>query len=256
MKQTRSASNSAVWRWPRRAAAAARRPAHRCRRRWDAAAAGAKRPCRARRQADFTLRIAPVTVELDRAHILSTIGYNGTSPGPVLRMREGKPVTVEVINDTDTPELVHWHGMLIPPDVDGTEEEGSPMVRAARPAPFPVHSGTSRQPLVPLARHGHGRPAQRRLHRAVRLCVCGRRKRSRRIRPGAVSRSARLGAVLLPASMEDDDDDTHDGPLLEKPAVHEHRPRRARSEFDDLLHQRQGAGIGRPDSRDAKGRGC
>ena len=50
-------------------------------------------------------------------------------------MREGKPVTVEVINDTDTPELVHWHGMLIPPDVDGTEEEGSPVVCAA-------HSGS------------------------------------------------------------------------------------------------------------------
>ena len=45
-------------------------------------------------KADYTLRIAPVTVELDRAHILSTIGYNGIAPGPVLRMREGKPVTV------------------------------------------------------------------------------------------------------------------------------------------------------------------
>ncbi len=79
-------------------------------------------------KADYTLRIAPVTVELDRSHILSTIGYNGTAPGRLLRMREGKPVTVEVINDTDTPELVHWHGMLIPPEVDGTEEEGSPLV--------------------------------------------------------------------------------------------------------------------------------
>ncbi len=78
--------------------------------------------------ADYSLRIAPVTVELDPAHILSTIGYNGTAPGPVLRMKEGKPVTVDVINDTDTPEFVHWHGMLIPPEVDGTEEEGSPVV--------------------------------------------------------------------------------------------------------------------------------
>ena len=37
--------------------------------------------------ADYALRIAPVTVELDRSHIVSTIGYNGTAPGPVLRMR-------------------------------------------------------------------------------------------------------------------------------------------------------------------------
>jgi FtsP/CotA-like multicopper oxidase with cupredoxin domain len=78
--------------------------------------------------ADYTLRIAPVTVELAPDHILSTIGYNGTSPGPVLRMKEGKPVTVDIINDTDTPELVHWHGMLIPSAVDGAEEEGTPFV--------------------------------------------------------------------------------------------------------------------------------
>src|ERR1700751_2893444 len=79
-------------------------------------------------KADYTLRIAPVTVELDRSHILSTIGYNGTSPGPVLRMKEGKPVTVDVFNDTDVPELVHWHGLFIPPEVDGVEEEATPMV--------------------------------------------------------------------------------------------------------------------------------
>jgi len=77
---------------------------------------------------DVTLRIAPVTVELAPDRILSTIGYNGTSPGPVLRMKEGKPITVNVINETDTPELVHWHGFLIPGDVDGVEEEGTPFV--------------------------------------------------------------------------------------------------------------------------------
>src|ERR1700682_6016144 len=77
---------------------------------------------------DFTLRIAPVVVELTPTRTVSTIGYNGTSPGPLLRMREGKPVTVEVINDTDVPELVHWHGLFIPPEVDGVEEEATPMV--------------------------------------------------------------------------------------------------------------------------------
>ena len=55
-------------------------------------------------------------------------------------MREGKPVTVDVINDTDTPELVHWHGMLIPSDVDGAEEEGTP--------PVPPH-GRRRYQLTP-----------------------------------------------------------------------------------------------------------
>ncbi len=77
---------------------------------------------------DFTLQIAPVTVELAPNRILSTIGYNGTSPGPRLRMKEGVPVTVNVVNDTDVPEFVHFHGLLIPSDVDGSEEEGTPAV--------------------------------------------------------------------------------------------------------------------------------
>src|SRR6202171_6729620 len=77
---------------------------------------------------DFTVRSAPVLVELTPTRTVSTIGYNGTSPGPLLRMREGKPVTVEVINDTDVPELVHWHGLFIPPEVDGVEEESTPIV--------------------------------------------------------------------------------------------------------------------------------
>jgi FtsP/CotA-like multicopper oxidase with cupredoxin domain len=77
---------------------------------------------------DITLRIAPVVVELAPTRVISTVGYNGSSPGPILRMREGKPISIEVINDTDVPELVHWHGLLIPADVDGAEEEGTPMV--------------------------------------------------------------------------------------------------------------------------------
>ncbi|HXO87200.1 MAG TPA: multicopper oxidase domain-containing protein [Candidatus Acidoferrales bacterium] len=78
--------------------------------------------------ADYTLRIAPVALEIAPSRFISTIGYNGTSPGPVLRMREGKPVSVDVINDTDAAELVHWHGLFVPSDVDGANEEGTPMV--------------------------------------------------------------------------------------------------------------------------------
>ena len=79
-------------------------------------------------RADFTLRIAPIALELAPSRFISTIGYNGTSPGPVLRMREGKPVAIDVINDTDAAELVHWHGFFIPPEVDGSDEEGTPYI--------------------------------------------------------------------------------------------------------------------------------
>ncbi len=146
-------------------------------------------------KADFTLRIAPVTVELAPERILSTIGYNGISPGPILRMREGKPITVDVINDTDIPELVHWHGLLIPAEVDGVEEEATPFVppQGRRRYQFtprpPAPAGTTPTPW-PF------RPAQRLLHRPVRLPLYRLRQRSRPVRSGALPRPPRLGALL------------------------------------------------------------
>src|SRR5579863_6387920 len=80
--------------------------------------------------ADFTLRIAPTMVELAPQVFISTIGYNNKVPGPLLRMREGQRVTVDVVNDTDVPEFVHWHGLFVPPEMDGVEEEGTPPVPA------------------------------------------------------------------------------------------------------------------------------
>ncbi len=56
------------------------------------------------RAADFTLRIAPTMVELAPQVVISTIGYNSKVPGPLMRMREGQSVTVDVVNDTDVPE--------------------------------------------------------------------------------------------------------------------------------------------------------
>jgi FtsP/CotA-like multicopper oxidase with cupredoxin domain len=69
-------------------------------------------------------------VELAPDHIVSTTLYNGQFPGPLLRFKEGKEVVVDVYNDTDTPELVHWHGQMIPSDADGAAEEGSPYIPA------------------------------------------------------------------------------------------------------------------------------
>jgi len=81
-------------------------------------------------KADHTLRIATGLVELAPDHIVSTTLYNGQFPGPLLRFKQGQRVVVDVFNETDTPELVHWHGQMIPSDVDGAAEEGSPFVPA------------------------------------------------------------------------------------------------------------------------------
>jgi FtsP/CotA-like multicopper oxidase with cupredoxin domain len=53
-----------------------------------------------REPADYTLRIATGLVELGAQQIVSTTLYNGQFPGPLLHFKEGKPVTVDVHNDT------------------------------------------------------------------------------------------------------------------------------------------------------------
>jgi len=89
---------------------------------------GTREPNATGRAADFTLRIAPMLVELAPQVVISTIGYSNKVPGPLLRVREGRRITVDVVNDTDVPEYVHWHGLLVPSEVDGAEEEGTPPV--------------------------------------------------------------------------------------------------------------------------------
>ena len=81
-------------------------------------------------KADFTVRIQASPVEIARDRIVSTVTYNGQFPGPLLRFKEGRQVTVDIFNDTDTPEQLHWHGQKIPTDVDGAAEEGTPFVPA------------------------------------------------------------------------------------------------------------------------------
>jgi FtsP/CotA-like multicopper oxidase with cupredoxin domain len=76
-------------------------------------------------KADVTVRIGPVLVDIAKDHTISTIGYNGTVPGPLIRLKEGVPVTVDLFNDTSSPEFAHWHGQIISAEVDGASEEKS-----------------------------------------------------------------------------------------------------------------------------------
>jgi FtsP/CotA-like multicopper oxidase with cupredoxin domain len=77
---------------------------------------------------DATLHIAQAEIEIAPRRIMKTTAYNGSVPGPLLRFREDQRVTIEVFNDTKDPELVHWHGLLIPSEVDGSAEEGTPPI--------------------------------------------------------------------------------------------------------------------------------
>jgi FtsP/CotA-like multicopper oxidase with cupredoxin domain len=92
------------------------------------AAGVASLPLWAQAPPDFALRIEPVTLDLGPKKSFKTIGYNGSAPGPLLRVKEGQRFTVDVENRTRTPEIVHWHGLLGSPAMDGAMEEGSPMI--------------------------------------------------------------------------------------------------------------------------------
>lgn len=77
---------------------------------------------------DYTLEIAEIDWEIAPKKKIRTAAYNGQIPGPLLRMTEGRPVTIDIVNRLTHPEIVHWHGQWIPPEVDGAMEEGTPMI--------------------------------------------------------------------------------------------------------------------------------
>lgn len=95
-----------------------------------ASGAACARPAPPGDKADYTLRIGTGTVALAPGRVVSTLTYNGQFPGPLLRFKEGQRTTVDVFNDTDSPEQLHWHGQQLGVDVDGAVEEGTPYVPA------------------------------------------------------------------------------------------------------------------------------
>jgi FtsP/CotA-like multicopper oxidase with cupredoxin domain len=76
--------------------------------------------------ADYTIRIAPIHLEIAPGKFLKTTAFNGKVPGELIRVSEGKQITLDVVNETDEPDIVHWHGLQIPSVQDGATEEGSP----------------------------------------------------------------------------------------------------------------------------------
>lgn len=92
------------------------------------AGAAAAPPSAAGRKPDYTLNIQPCSVEIAPGVTIKTVAYNGQVPGPLLRLREGVPVAIDVTNSSANPDIVHWHGLAIDSLNDGAMEEGSPMI--------------------------------------------------------------------------------------------------------------------------------
>ena len=74
----------------------------------------------------FELRIGPVAKRIGDATV-RMLAYNGSIPGPVLRVREGSKLEVRVENDGDLEGTVHWHGLRLENRYDGTHETQAPI---------------------------------------------------------------------------------------------------------------------------------
>jgi FtsP/CotA-like multicopper oxidase with cupredoxin domain len=76
--------------------------------------------------AAFDLRIAPVVKRLGEDEV-RMLAYNGSVPGPVLKVREGSRVVVNVENQGDLETTVHWHGLRLENRYDGTHATQAPI---------------------------------------------------------------------------------------------------------------------------------
>jgi FtsP/CotA-like multicopper oxidase with cupredoxin domain len=69
----------------------------------------------------FDLRIAPVTKQIGDATV-RMLAYNGSIPGPTLKVQQGSEVVVNIANEGDLEATVHWHGLRLENRYDGTHE--------------------------------------------------------------------------------------------------------------------------------------
>ena len=72
------------------------------------------------------LRIAPVVKRLDEDEV-RMLAYNGSVPGPILKVQEGSRVVVNVENQGDLHTTVHWHGLRLDNRYDGTHATQKPI---------------------------------------------------------------------------------------------------------------------------------
>jgi FtsP/CotA-like multicopper oxidase with cupredoxin domain len=76
--------------------------------------------------ASFSLHVGPVTKRLNGSSV-RMLAYNGSVPGPTLRIPQGARVAVDITNDGDLETTVHWHGLRLENRFDGTHQTQEPI---------------------------------------------------------------------------------------------------------------------------------
>lgn len=77
---------------------------------------------------DVTLRSAPLRFSPGAGLYFSGLAYNGTIPGPLLRVAHGQRIRVRYASGVGVPTSIHWHGMLLPNAMDGAAGITQPAV--------------------------------------------------------------------------------------------------------------------------------
>jgi FtsP/CotA-like multicopper oxidase with cupredoxin domain len=80
---------------------------------------------------ELELRVAPVTKQLRDATV-RMLAYNGSIPGPVIKVQEGAEIVVHIENQGDMDATVHWHGLRLENKFDGTHETQAPILVGER----------------------------------------------------------------------------------------------------------------------------
>jgi FtsP/CotA-like multicopper oxidase with cupredoxin domain len=69
----------------------------------------------------YRLEAAEIDWEIAPGRTVRGYGFNGQVPGPVLETKQGVPLEIEFTNRLPEPTVIHWHGLRLPADMDGTE---------------------------------------------------------------------------------------------------------------------------------------
>ena len=111
----------------------------------------------------FDLTVKEADWELLPGVVTRAVTFNGTVPGPTIRVTEGDTVEIAVTNALDVPTSIHWHGLHVPNDQDGVGGVTQPMIESGDTFNYRFiapHAGT-------FMYHAHGTNSREQIDRGL-----------------------------------------------------------------------------------------
>ena len=111
----------------------------------------------------FDLTVAETQWELLPGVTTMAVTFNGTVPGPTIRVTEGDTVEIAVTNTLAQATSIHWHGLHIPNDQDGVGGVTQPMIESGQTFTYKFtapHAGT-------FMYHAHGANSREQIDRGL-----------------------------------------------------------------------------------------